>query len=199
MTSIVLYPRGFLGFDIGLESRSKGSDATTILNNIKLNKQSFVKPRSFVSNAHVEDLWKQFKNGDKFLSSFAFRKKILVVALKAFGTRSFYEWCLLQDSNPHITDMQKRFINDTLNYINTGKRTVIIQSWLRLVSSPDTAINGSDSVELKLGEYFQHNEPLHYRQCDSVATILKKWLSNKNGFEDLIGTLHVLFGDKDIY
>lgn len=170
-----------------------------LINGLRLNKPVLTKNKTFVSNTEVENIWRQFKSGDKFLNSFGFRKKILQTALKAFGTMSFYEWCLLQVENPYATDMQKRFINDTLNFIQTGKRSVTIASWLTLVNVVDEASSTGSEVQIQIEEFFGTRLPIHAQADKQLDKIICRWLTNRNGFEDLVGTLHVLFGDKELH
>lgn len=199
MTAIVLYPRGFVGFDIGLEPKTRGPDTMGFLNGLRLNKPVLQKNKTFVSNTEVENIWNQYKTGDKFLNSFGFRKKILQTALSAFGTSSFYEWCLLQTQNPYSTDMQKRFINDTFNFIRTGKRSVTISSWLTLVNVSNEASSTQDDVQIQIEDFFGTRLPIHAQTEKQVSATICRWLANRNGFEDLVGTLHVFFGDKDLH
>lgn len=199
MTSLVLYPRGFIGYDIGLEPKTRGPGTAGLLNSLRINKPIVIKDKTFVSNTDVENIWRQYKNGDKFLSSFDFRKKIILVALEAFGTKSFYDWCVLQTQNPYITDMQKRFINDTFNYINGGKRSVTISSWLKLIDVKDETSSTGDPVEIKMEEFFGTNKPIQFRTDYKLNNIICFWLRKKGGFEDLVGTMHIFFGDKDIH
>lgn len=170
-----------------------------VLNGLRLNKPVLAQNKKFVSNTDVENIWNQFKTGDKFLNSFSFRKKIIQTALEAFGTPSFYEWCVLQSMSPYSTDMQKRFINDTFNFIKTGKRSVTISSWLTLVNVSNEASSTSDEVHIQLEDFFGTRLPLHAQREKQVSSTVCQWLSNRNGFEDLVGTLHVFFGDKDLH
>lgn len=199
MSAVVLYPRGFVGFNIGLEPKVRGTSMLGLINGLRLNKPVLTKNKTFVSNTEVENIWRQFKSGDKFLNSFSFRKKILQTALAAFGTMSFYEWCLLQAENPYATDMQKRFINDTLSFIKTGRRSVTIASWLTLVNVVDEASSTTTEVQIQIEEFFGTRLPIHAQQEKQLPAVICKWLTNKNGFEDLVGTLHVLFGDKELH
>ena len=199
MTSIVLYPRGFVGYDIGLQQKNKGLGTMGLISNLRLNKISSNKNVTFVSNTEVENIWKQFKSGNQFLSSFEFRKKIIQIALSAFGTRSFYDWCALQLENPFVSDMQKRFINDTFNFIRTGKRSVTIASWLALIEVRDTGATSSDGAQIQIEEFFGTRLPIHAQRERDMNSTICQWLSNKGGYEDLVGAMHVFFGDKDLH
>lgn len=189
----VAYPRGFLGFDIGLlPEKTNANDFIRTVRSIEYNR-SPKDVSEYTSNPSVDALWKDHVDGLCYTTAFAFRERILTVALSAFGTQSFYDWCELQSLNPMLNTMHKKFLNDTFMFISTGKRSMNVNTWMNIVR-----INPSDKSEsdcpYEIKEFFRvQNSPAGQREIGLVETIAS-WTSQENGFDDLLATLMVLFG-----
>lgn len=195
MKQVVIYPRGFAGFDIGLPVRITKPTNNAIFKSILHNTTGIRENKNVISNTDVEALWKGLCSGNKFISNEKFREAILICALTSFGTDDFYEWISLQANNQYLSSEHIRFINDTFNFIKTGQRSLNISFWLQLlVGNSD---QNSSSVKINF-DYFGSNKPLHKRENSKVKDTIIKWVSQPNGFEDLLGTMHILFGDSEI-
>lgn len=190
---IVTYPRGFLGFDIGIPIETKGDSTKQMLINASYNRTGN-QLRFVISNKTVETLWKQLSDGVAFVNSPEIREKIITNALGAFGSESFYEWVMLQNANPSMTDMHRRFLNDTLNYIETGNRAMSINSWTNVIEVRDVTSKDAHPA-LNYDKFFGTTMPLHHRRFSTMIDVIVAWLSHENGFEDLCGSLHIFFGD----
>jgi hypothetical protein len=193
--SVVIYPRGFAGFDIGLPIRVIKPTQQQILNSVLHHRNLNRANKAVISNTDVESLWKQLTSGDRFVNSFAFRESILIAGLKSFGTLDFLKWVQLQEENPYLGPNHIRFINDTLGYINGSPRSLNIQNWLILLAGEKPT---TDSVKINVEEFFRTNKPIHMRQNPSLKEHLINWTRRPGGFEDLLGTMHILFGDSEI-
>lgn len=196
MKQVVIYPRGFAGFDIGLPIRVTKPTNAAIFKSILHNNSSLRENKNVMSNTDVEGLWKGLTNGNSYISNESFREAILISALNAFGTKNFYEWIDLQINNQYLGNDHVRFINDTFNFIKTGQRSLNIAFWLQLLAGNND--NNGNRVKVNLDNFFPSNRPLHLRDTTLVKDIIIKWVSQPNGFEDLLGSLHILFGDADI-
>lgn len=192
----VIYPRGFAGFDIGLPTRVLRPSPEQLFNSLMRNKDTSRSSKVVMSNTVVEKQWLEHTTAMRFSKSFNFREEILISALTAFGTEDFLAWINLQSENPYSTQNHYRFINDTLQFIKTGKRALNIQHWLILLNGVDP--KADNKVSIRSDEYFGTTLPLHQRQPTRLKHHIVKWVSNPGGFEDLLGTMHVLFGDADI-
>lgn len=190
---VVTYPRGFQGFDIGIPVQTKGDSIKDAVRNASYNKEP-QELRFVISNQNVENIWKQLVGGIITTTSFEVREKIVCNALFAFGTDNFLEWIRLQENNPNITDLHRRFINDTFNFIETGKRAMSLHSWGAIIRVRE--VTAKDAIpEVNSSKFFNLNEPLQYRKNTTFESVISKWVSHENGFDDIAGTLHVLFGD----
>lgn len=192
---IVIYPQGFAGFDIGLPIRVIKPNPSEIFNSLLYKTDIAKTSKAVVSNLAVEKMWKELIGANRFSSNFNFREEILVSALNAFGTDNFLAWIQLQAKNPYLGPNHIRFINDTFNFISGKRRALNIQYWLALLSEQGN--NGNESVSINTETYFGTNKPLHMREPVDIKNALIKWVSQPGGYEDLLGTLHVFFGDSD--
>lgn len=190
---IVTYPRGFQGFDIGIPVETKGDTVKDALKNASYNRDS-QELRFVISNKNVETLWRQLADGNCSTNNFDIREKILCNALLAFGTTDFYEWVKLQETNPNTTDMHRRFINDTFNFIDSGDRAMSLFSWGTVIHVRE--VTAKDALpELRSGDFFGLSQALQHRRSSTVTDIVSRWVCREGGFQDLAGTLHILFGD----
>lgn len=195
-TPFKIYPRGFLG--VRLEGRV---ERRALLNDTNLGVRFFqsimMANRNDVdhSNPDVEALYAQYIRREAQTLSFDYRKKVLIVALAAFGTSQFDFWYRLQLKSPTIADLHRRFLEDTLRFIRTGKREMALETWNVLVTADDKGEQKSELSEYA-NEFFGISSGGYsrYSQNTSLTEVIQNWCSQPNGFEDLLGTLHVLFG-----
>ena len=194
---IVIYPQGFAGFDIGLPSRTIKASPAEMFNSMLFRNNGGRSNKVVVSNTTVEKLWNDLISANNFGNNFNFREQILVTALNAFGTSNFLDWIRLQSQNPYLNTNHYRFINDTLNFIRGENRALNIQYWLTLLSENSAVGNESSKVKINEEKFFNTNKPLHMRESTQLKSSIVQWVSKPGGFEDLLGTLHVLFGDSE--
>lgn len=194
--NIVLYPRGFIGFDTGLIiNTSTGIDMDSWVRSIKLNKPIMKEVSPYKGIPEVDGLWNEHQTGESIITSFDFREKILTSALLSFGSLSFFDWCNLQNKNVYFTALHKRFLNDTFAFIEEGKRSVSITTWRSLLGMKFAGNQDKDELFL-MNKFFRMNDPQFNRRSFRLSDNLVDWCRQENGFEDLLMTLHVLFGSE---
>lgn len=193
MKQVVVYPRGFLGYDIGLPVQKQATDLTRVMADIRYNKVNVSRDRTVISNEEIEKLFKQHRLGDRSIASMGFREKVLVAALAAFGTASFFDWCKLQQDSPYFTDMHRRFLNDTFKFIATGERSMNTNTWNQIIAvRPETAEDRKTAYLYQ--DFFKiHLGALVARPAFINQTVVS-WVSQPGGFEDMLATLNILFG-----
>ena len=193
-SNIVLYPRGFIGFDTGLiTDKTSGVNMDEWVKSIKLNKPIMQEVSPYKGIPQVDALWKEYQSGVSFMTSFDFREKVLKTALIAFGTLSFFDWCNLQNKNIYFTALHKKFLNDTFNFIQTGKRSVANTTWQSLLSMKEATPKDSETP-FEINEFFRINEGPNCRRSFRLSDNVNEWVMQENGFEDLLMTVHLLFG-----
>lgn len=190
-----LYPRGFLGRMLGtrIERRSGLRENNLGFSLQKLNVMR--DPKSFEeANAAVEALYGQYIKQAVKMSDFDFRRDVLVTALNAFGTHDFYTWYVAQFRGPSCGDLHRRFLDDTLSYIMNGHRDLSLENWDALLEITDAGAEKfvvSDTARQFFG-IRETNVP--YEGRSRLTDVIQMWCSQPNGMEDLLGTLHILFG-----
>ena len=132
----------------------------------------------------VQQLYDVFVNRTVPTNSWQFRKQVLLTALRLFG--DFAEWLNLQSRNQMVVGNNAVFIHDTLNFIRTGQRELSVENWIELINETEDVRqtpglrNGQTSFTLIAGE--------------TTVQLLQAWVAQPAGLQDLVCTLHVLFG-----
>lgn len=193
MKQVVVYPRGFLGYDIGLPVQKQSTDITRVMADIRYNKVNVSRDRTVISNEEIEKLFKQHRLGDRSMASMAFREKILLAAGTAFGITSFFDWCKLQQDSPYFTDMHRRFLNDTFKFIATGERSMNTSTWNQIIAVRPETPEDRKTTYLYQDFFKIHLGALMARPAFINQTVVS-WVSQPGGFEDMLATLNILFG-----
>jgi hypothetical protein len=185
-----MYPRGFLGLATAPQTDRTPSairDAIGFMH-YRVNENQ-VKKVSIPPNANVEELYTQYIKRNPITNSLGFRNRVVMTALAAFGTRSFAGWYHSQHQSPACGDMHNRFLTDTLQFIREGRRNMTLETWTSLLVMTDEGdLIGEPSDYSEEFFKYPHNSEL-------LIDVIQSWCSWPNGLEDLLGTLHILFGN----
>lgn len=140
----------------------------------------------------VVALYREFLASSTKFSTWAFRKRAVEIALKLFDPNEGFDF-ISQDKNPRAVDYNYDFIVDTLNYIATGKRKFDTHLWLELMTQlPDA--NQFDIRQRNTIEKTFDTAGLSTNPVDLV----QKWCSHKGGIEDMVCSMHLLFGEREV-
>lgn len=197
-SALRLYPRGFLGSSI----KSRVELAPKPYSD-QINKHQFMvavgdNARTSVQpNPIVEGLYSDYIKNSVNTGAPKFRASILSAAIDAFGTKSFLVWYMSQFNSPSAGSLHNDFLTDTLRFINTGSRHMSLETWMSLITITDETDNiGKVPDEVKtffsVGEFERISAA---RNNVMVIEVIQKWCSKPGGLEDLLGTLHILFGN----
>ena len=184
-----LYPRGFLGATINPQTERTPEP----FSGVKSQTQYQVNDKKHggggpPSNPHVEALYAEYVKKNPAWNSFEFRERILRTALEAFGLVSFESWYQSQHQSPACGDMHNEFLTDTLKFITTGQRRMHLMSWSSLLHMTDDG-SAIGPVSEEAEQFFKNRN--HFMLND----VIQVWCSRDGGLEDLLGTLHILFGN----
>lgn len=135
----------------------------------------------------VHELYLIFTNEPKQAVTWPFRKKVIDLAQLLFAGN--FNWFIRQDTNALITDQNYMFLLDTVRFIATGRRRMSIYTWPTLLSYKVPLGNSVDSRN-EISKLF-----IELALETDVNVVLAKWLSHKGGFDDLMYTLNMLFGN----
>lgn len=136
----------------------------------------------------VHDLFVEFTNHPRHAATWDFQKRVLEVAQDIF--QGDYSWFMRQDSNALVRDQNYAFILDTVKFIATGRRKFSIHTWPTLVSYDVPVVN--ESVEGRRDIYRLIDE---LKVPSETNAFIQRWVSQPKGFDDLVYTLHLLFGN----
>lgn len=144
----------------------------------------------------VQAVVNQFFNDFSQLKDFDFREKVLIATKSAFSTQSFDGWCALQNESPAFGAMQQKFLEDTLNYLVTGQRSIQIESWKPLIEAK-TSPEKNVQAPLDLTRYFGQGNMLRSTELlpPKLEHAIATWTLRPDGFKDLIYSLDVIFGE----
>lgn len=193
-----LYPRGFMGGDLQpqVERTPQPFVHPTAIMTYRVNDHDD-KRNAISANSTVEALYASYIKQTVRTGDFTFRKQILLAAFEAFGTPDFMYWFNTQyTKNPAAGTIHNDFLVDTLKFLTFGRRDMSLETWASLVQITDEGNNiGSMPSEAK--EFFGISEPgkRRYVNDSNMIDIVKRWCSQPQGLEDLLGTLHILFGN----
>lgn len=188
-SGLKLYPNGFLGAPI--EFAKVEVDDSIKLDLIGGSSKRFMlgsENDSITPNKEIEELYERILQKEDILrDSMAFRERVFLAALRAFGTEDFTTWFELQKSNPYFGSMQNRFVEETIGFIYGKDR--MYHPAVYMDSMLINAVNAF-SVGVNAKTYLYSNT----NQRVMVKDIIQKWVSRTNGMSDMIISLRILFG-----
>jgi hypothetical protein len=160
----------------------------------------------FHHHREVDSIFKAYEDTAMLLRDFDFRQRVLSVAKRAFGEKSLHHWCELQRHSPYLTTMHRRFIYDTLGYIYSGRREVSVDSWMNLIEARDITDVDTRVVYDPSGYFnLKHNDSMRASSLrpqevpPDLNGAICSWVSQTDGFKDLVYTLYIIFGKQCEY
>lgn len=135
----------------------------------------------------VHQLYLDFTTYPRETIYWSFRRKVVDLAQQLFSGN--FNWFIRQDTNALITDQNYMFLLDTVRFIATGHRRLSIYTWPTLLSY-EVPLGASVDSRKEISDLF-----IELALNTDVNTIIQKWLSHKNGFNDMMYTLNMLFGN----
>jgi hypothetical protein len=195
----MVYPRGFVGAELSVVQKvNRGiqinlSNISSVIGAMGGDRETY--PHNEEVNAIADTVLRDLA----VVETFDFRKRILLTAMSAFGTKSFYYWYRAQYKSPIFSDNHSRFLDDTLSFITNGHRELDCSIWLRVLSFDDShptyeiaAAQRDDGMSEKARAFFGGAAE---DQNLSLNDVIQKWVSHNGGFEDLAITMNILFGN----
>lgn len=130
------------------------------------------------------------------LKSFEFRERLIKATFEVFMNFDFKRFLNLQNEKPTISDLHKVFIMETLEYIIANKpRTIEAVQWIRMIE----AGQADHKVQVNVDTYFNRESlgvDSSLKIPNQTASLIHAWVSKERGFEDLLITLFVMFGER---
>lgn len=200
MSKLMISPRGFVG--AGILTRDRQDSSTGLTNVASVFERLTGADEQHPYNGVVQELYKEYDANPNVVMSMEFRDRLLKAAIAAFGTHSFWIWYENQFRSPLVESTHLNFIDDTFNFIMCGERQFHHAVWLRLLENDQVARERVITVSHagvkatdRAVEYFglTRNQPGPTIN-NSVIQAIQMWSSRDGGFDDMVRTLHVLFG-----
>lgn len=187
-----LYPRGFLGATSSDVSIRRDSPITVDIVGSATRRVVIENDRDRVKeNLQVDELFTQISNSDTIGRDFAFREKVYLTALRAFGTADFFQWYVAQSKNPYLGPTHMLFIDDTMKFIRTGRRDIEHLSWMSMLAIDKVnAFKITKEAETFFGLKYKKRSEVK----EPLPEVFSRWLSHERGFTDLLFTIKILFG-----
>lgn len=194
-THFRLYPRGFLGDLNNNPIENKRDDGAEVLRAIR--NAETKPPRTAMVGAPNQDigiLYHEYMVTPSVMERFAWREKLLTVALKAFGTDSLALWLKAQPTSPYFGKRHRDFVNDCLLFVNGRQRTLALSSWDMIISNDDFSSVASTGTKVKdmYDEYAGNTGSM--REHVSIVDLISMWCGCENGYSDLLISLNIMFG-----
>lgn len=177
MNSTILYPSGF--------NRTINEEGKLVL--------TPERPRQILKSEFertVSELYHGYIAQNKMNPHWDFRRQALITITQTYG--DFFAWAEQQlVTNDYIYDTSKDFLLDTLNYIVTGKRAVDIMNWRELLFDYPDARPRSASRE-------RYNLMKEIVGKNLRNNYISMWCSHERGFEDMILSTNLFFGQSKL-
>lgn len=131
-----------------------------------------------------------FVNND----SFEFKKEVIETCIRLYG--EFYKWLNYQlIMNRFIYGVNQEFLIDTLWYIKTGERKMMLPVWESIITQyPDMDAVKPSRFEDTMVQSFL-SSPSNY--TNPYSEYIAEWTSHPDGFYDMLYTTYLLFGRAD--
>jgi hypothetical protein len=144
----------------------------------------------------ITEIFFSYCANSNVLKSFEFRERLIKATFEVFMNFDFKRFLNLQNEKPTISDLHKVFIMETLEYVMANKpRTIEAVQWIRMIEAGQV----DHRVQVNVDSYF-NRETLgtdsSLKIPNQTASLIHAWVSKERGFEDLLITLFVMFGER---
>ena len=199
-----MYPRGFYGKNVSFQVSRTTNPFKDAIERVQFDASGSKKTmQSIPPNPFVEGVYSDYIKKAVDTNTFEFRERVLSCAIDAFGTKCFLTWYLTQFSSPMASQLHNDFLEDTLRYISTGRRNMALETWQTLLRGTDEGNNiGKISQYAKeffhLGDGNVNLANIPHNPDFDILKIIQYWCEKNNGMEDMLCTMHILFGNVNV-
>lgn len=189
MNKPVVYCSGFVG-----QLRNMTAPLTTTQTaRYVMDNQEIPKHLQYPSSTDIDDLWKTWitKNVEK--TTFAYVVKVVTEALLHFGDTDVMSWINMQLESKEASPQHEQWLQETLGFVLSGyRRHTNYNAWCYVLSAGGNTHSFnvlSEKTRKMLGDKVVYGvERLTMRE------FVVMWIRREGGFNDLIESLHVLYG-----
>jgi len=145
----------------------------------------------------ISRLFREFSSDRSIVNKFLFREEVLKTIKSLISVDNFYKWLLLQTAKAELTNLHKLFLYDTFNYLLSDSvenaRTVEPVQWINLIQRRLE----EETEHVVIDNFFDGSRGDMVKYLPSkVNQLIGQWCSKAGGFEDMLVTMYVIFGDR---
>lgn len=164
----------------------------TIREDILLKEYRTKADKYFYSKA-ITELFHQWRSNPSLIQEMDFREQVLIQAFKLFKTDKLTTWIRAQNEKPSLSNIHNVFLLETIKFASgIEKRSLENVQWISLIDYSDRA----QAVRVDMDDYFREDSDKLYVPM-KMDRFIQSWVSQINGFEDLLISLYVIFGDRE--
>ncbi len=164
----------------------------TIREDILLKEYRTKADKYFYSKA-ITELFHQWRSNPSLIREMDFREQVLIQAFKLFKTDKLTTWIRVQNEKPSLSNIHNVFLLETIKFASgIEKRSLENVQWISLIDYSDRA----QAVRVDMDDYFREDSNQLYVPM-KMDRFIQSWVSQINGFEDLLISLYVIFGDRE--
>ncbi len=187
------YPILQSGFVAANESNiSIHKTETDIVLDYTLSKTHLKNINNYFFSKNITAIYKAWIDNNILMNRFEFRESILKEAKQAFSFLtggSFQKWIQLQVDKDTVTNMHMQFLNETVGFIFGKYRSISVHQWFSLLEVNNTSKHADNKLDYQ-------GLDIDTSAIYSLEKVIQLWVSRDIGFEDLLCTLYVIFGER---
>lgn len=196
---LVVFPRGFIGrANPGLNKETNNTTMADKIEAVRYNNMSTREQTSEVYNLNVTQMYEAMVGQYTTRCKLTVIKAIVLEAFRNLGERDFSDFIGMQRESRYFTRQHQDFILDTLRFIQTGKRDTSLRTWeivLRRKLIDDVqSVHCHPRYDKCVADFFNSSAVDGLPITGSMHRVISQWMSHRNGHEDLLLTLNILFG-----
>ncbi len=194
---LAIYDRGFLGSrKNGTQIADQRSKPLTLLSLFNMRQED---TRSVIVNEEVLTAFDQLRRRDVPTTDFDYRERVIKIFLQAFGSVTPAQWLYANLQSPTFSHRHASFIDDTFSFIMGKDRSIPVQSWDRMITADVNNPHDLTKLANSTLDYFDAYVPEHLANIRANyrcwTGICQQWLGRPGGFNDMVYSLNIMFGD----
>ncbi len=150
----------------------------------------------FFYSRPLSELYNLWLGDSQCLRSFENREKLIKLAKTLFSNPSFFKWVDLQTDHGMLGDLHRTFLIDTLEYLSGNTRQLEVGQWIGLIEKAIKSIATKVDIARFFDKELYGTSGYSDLLPSHVVDILDIWVRKPGGFEDLLITLYVIFGNR---
>lgn len=153
--------------------------------------------RLIISKPDVKIIELHMSNYTSFVNneSFAFKRELIECCIRLYG--NFYNWLKYQLLyNRFLYGINQEFLLDTLWYIKTGERKMMLPVWESIITQyPDIGpVKSVIPTDTTIADFLSSES----NRVNIHSNYIAEWTSHPDGIYDMLYTTYLLFGKADI-